>query len=73
MGCHTGSPEDRHAEENAMKFRRLSDRVVVRRVKEEEKTTGGIIQKQAPGMGSGEHGATAHGLLERQTAGPRKR
>ncbi len=56
-----------------MKFRRLSDRVVVRRVKEEEKTTGGIIQKQAPGMGSGEHGATAHGLLERQTAGPRKR
>jgi chaperonin GroES len=30
-------------EESSMKFRPLSDRVVVRRVKEEEKTSGGII------------------------------
>jgi chaperonin GroES len=30
-------------EENAMKFRPLGDRVVVRRVKDEEKTAGGII------------------------------
>ena len=42
-----------------MKFRLLSDRVVVRGVKEEEKTTGGIIQTQSPGIGGGGHGATA--------------